>query len=273
VSWEIFEGGAARYESWYATGRGRRVDRSERALLAWLLGWFPGTRRVLEIGCGTGHFTHGLAAPGSLIIGLDRSPAMLREARGLASGSSLVLADAHRLPLRDRAVDVSALITTLEFLDSPDRALKESIRVAERGLVLVVLNRCSLGALSRRFGPQSRGALLAGARDLPRAHLQAELEKAAGKRLIAMHFRSTLLPRPFGRLLVPLPFGDVLGVAVELASQGSPALGDRPAVRPASSPPPRASAPPPSRRRRSSSCCRGRRAGSVRRRSRGSCCA
>lgn len=214
MSWEIFEQAAGRYEAWYATARGRRADRSERALLAWLFEWFPGAHRVLEIGCGTGHFTRWLAARAAA-IGLDRSPGMLRDARSL-DGSPLVLADAHRIPLRDCAVDVSALITTLEFLDDPARALKESVRVAERGLVVVVLNRWSLGGASRRWGPQSRGSLLAGARDFSRARLRDHLERAAAERLRAMHWRSTLLPRPFDRLLTALPVGDVLGVAVEL---------------------------------------------------------
>ncbi len=218
VSWEIFEKSAARYEGWYGTPHGRRVDRSERALIAWLLGWFPGARRVLEIGCGTGHFTRWLAARGYVAIGLDRSPAMLREAQAHAKGGPVLLADAHRLPLRDHAVDVSALITTLEFLDSPHLALKESIRVASRGLVLVVLNRCSLGALSRRWGPQSRGSLLSDARDLSRPRLQEEVEGAAGQRLLDLHWRSTLLPRPFDPLVTRLPVGDALGMAVELTS-------------------------------------------------------
>lgn len=227
MSWQIFEEAAARYEPWYATPRGRRADRAERALLAWLLGWFPGARRVLDIGCGTGHFTQWLAARGCAAIGLDRSPAMLREARALARDTPLVLADAHRLPMRDGAVDVSALVTTLEFLEQPARALEESVRVAEHGLMLVVLNRCSLGALSRRWGPQSRGSLLAGARDLSRARLRDALEEAAGERLLEMHWRSTLLPRPLDRILVPLPVGDVLGVAVELAAART-GVGDGP---------------------------------------------
>lgn len=64
-----------------------------------------------------------------------------------------MLGDAHGLPLRDRAVDVTSLIATLEFLESPALALRESVRVAERGLVLVVLNRWSLGGASRWWGP------------------------------------------------------------------------------------------------------------------------
>lgn len=216
VPWEIFERGASRYEEWYATTRGRRVDRSERALLDWLLAWFPGAGRVLEIGCGTGHFMGCLAQRGSVTIGLDRSPAMVREAGRLGSGSPLLVGDAHRLPLRDRAVDVAVLITTLEFLDSPALAVQESVRVAGRGLVLVVLNRWSLGAASRRWAPQSRGSLLGRARDFSLRELQRTVEGAAGDRLSDLHWRSTLLPRPFDRLAAPVPLGDVIGVVVEL---------------------------------------------------------
>lgn len=214
--WEIFESAASRYEDWYATARGRRVDRAERALLAWLLAWFPEPDRVLEIGCGTGHFESCLAEHAALAIGLDRSSAMLRQARRLRVREPLVLADAHRLPLRERAVDIAALITTLEFLESPTLALQEAVRVAERGIVLVVLNRWSPGGASRRWGRQSGGALLGRARDLSLRELRRDIEGAAQDRLGGLHWRSSLFPRPFDRLVAPMPLGDVVGVAVEL---------------------------------------------------------
>lgn len=225
MTWEIFESEAGRYEDWYATARGRRVERAERALLAWLTGWFPDARRLLEIGCGTGHFLDCLAERGAPTIGLDRSPAMLREARRRRGPCRFVLADAHALPLRDRAVDVAALIATLEFLESPALALRESVRVAERGLVLVALNRWSLGGASRRWGLQSRGALLGRARDLSLRELRRAIEGAAGQRLRDLHWRSSLFPRPVDRVVAPVPIGDVIGVAVELESSAVPGTG------------------------------------------------
>lgn len=221
ASWEIFEREAGRYEEWYASARGRRADRAERSLLAWLLDWFPGARRVLDVGCGTGHFTRWLTGRGLLAFGLDRSPAMLGEAaRRSPSPVPLLCADAHEIPLRDGAVDLAVLVTTLEFLELPQRALRESVRVSARGVVLMVLNRWSLGAWSRRHGPQSRGALLAGARDLSLPRLRHEIRSAAGGRMRAVHWRSTLLPRPLDRLLSTAPCGDVIGMAVELEEPG-----------------------------------------------------
>jgi SAM-dependent methyltransferase len=221
LGWEIFEEGAVRYEAWYETQRGRDVDRSECALLANLLRRFPPPRRLLEVGCGTGHFTHWLADNGFGTIGLDRSPAMVREARRRRPPGPLVLGDAHRLPFQDRGVDLAILVTTLEFLESPRIALRECARIAERGLVLLVLNRWSLGALSRRWGSQSRGALLARAHDFSLPTLRGLLVEAAGDRLRGLHWRSVLFPRPFDGRVTPLPFGDVLGVAVDLVPESA----------------------------------------------------
>lgn len=216
MTWAIFEPTAPRYEGWYETPRGARASRAERALLAWLLRWFPDARSVLEVGSGTGHFTRWLAARGLAAIGLDRSPAMLREAGVGRDALPQLLADAHRLPLRDGSVDLVALVTTLEFLEAPSVALRECVRVAAGGVVVVALNRWSVGAVSRRIGPQSRGGLLSEARDRSLPQLRRELREAAGPRLRGLHWRATLLPRPFDQAVLPLPFGDVLGAAALL---------------------------------------------------------
>jgi ubiquinone/menaquinone biosynthesis C-methylase UbiE len=193
------------------------VDRSERALLSWLLRNFPNPRRVLEVGCGTAHFTRWLAATGGVAIGLDRSPGMLSDARRRGKADLLVLGDAQQLPLRDGGVDLTVLVTTVEFLDSPLLALAECARISERGLVLVVLNRWSAGGLSRRWGRQSRTPLLARARDMSLSELRRLLADAAGRRLRRLECRSALLPRPVDRWVTPIPLGDVIGAVAELS--------------------------------------------------------
>jgi SAM-dependent methyltransferase len=130
-----------------------------------------------------------------------------------------LLADAHALPVRDRGLDLVVFVTTLEFLDDPRRALAEAARVARRGLVAVALNRWSAGALSRRFGPASHGALLAHARDLSAPRLRRLLEEAADARGARLRCRSALLPAPFGAGPTRIPVGDVVGVAVEFHSE------------------------------------------------------
>jgi ubiquinone/menaquinone biosynthesis C-methylase UbiE len=137
LSWQLFELAAERYEDWYATPAGRRASRAEKELLRWLLEPFAEARTVLDVGCGTGHFTTWLTERGLRPIGLDRAPAMLASLRRRRPALPVVLADAHALPLRDRAVDLVVFVTTLEFVASPPRALAEAVRVARLGLVVV----------------------------------------------------------------------------------------------------------------------------------------
>jgi SAM-dependent methyltransferase len=216
VSWEVFEGAAERYEDWYATPHGRRASAAETALLDSLLGAFPEARTLLDVGCGTGHFTAWFARRGLSPIGIDRAPAMLSALRARHAALPVLLADAQALPLRDRAVDLVVFVATLEFLDDPRRALAEAVRVARHGVLAVVLNRWSLGALSRRAGPASRGALLRHARDLSPVELRRLLGEAAGQRLAHLRARCALLPRPLPAGPTRTPFGDVVGVAARL---------------------------------------------------------
>jgi SAM-dependent methyltransferase len=217
VPWEIFEPAADRYDAWYEMPRGQRVEQAERALLDWLLGHVPDARTLLDVGCGTGRFTAWLAERGLHVFGLDRSPAMLSAMRKLHGGIPAILGDAHSLPIRAGAVDVTLFLATLEFLEEPLVGLIEAIRVSRRGVFLVVLNRWSLGGLSRRLGPQAHGDLLAEAHDPTIFALRAMVRRAAGSRLRAIAWSSTLFPDGLWAVRIRLPFGDVLGMAVVLA--------------------------------------------------------
>jgi uncharacterized protein YqgV (UPF0045/DUF77 family) len=130
--WELFERAAEDYAAWYATPGGGRAYRAEEELLGRLLAPFPEAHSVLEVGCGTGQFTAWLAGRGLRTLGLDRAPAMLAQLRARVPGCTALLADAHALPLLDRAVDLVMFVTTLEFLDAPQRALAEGRRRARR---------------------------------------------------------------------------------------------------------------------------------------------
>ena len=122
---------AAGYEAWYQTA-GRRADQQEKALLKWLLSGFPAARSILEVGCGTGHFTRWLGEQGLQAVGLDLSCPMLEEAMRL--GISLCLqGNALTLPFTSGAFDLVALITTLEFLPDPIRALAEPLVLPGKG--------------------------------------------------------------------------------------------------------------------------------------------
>ena len=139
------------YEDWYMN-RGRRADRLEKTLLKWLIGHFQEPISILDVGCGTGHFTRWFESIGLRAAGFDISSAMLAEARqrGLRAA---VQGDALHLPFEDGAVDLVAMITTIEFVEDPSIVLREATRVAKKGVFLGVINRESW--IGREYQKQS----------------------------------------------------------------------------------------------------------------------
>ena len=203
---------AAHYEAWYETPQGRQADQQEKQLLRWLMGLFSGVRTVLEIGCGTGHFTRWLRDEGFWVVGLDLSAPMLAQAQALDS-PPLVRGDAHRLPFADGAVDLAVLVTTLEFLARPQEALTEALRVARRGLVLGVLNLWSPLGLARRVAGLFRPSVYSAARFYSVWELQRIVRSVAGPKAKVI-WRTTLFPWGIPRRPSSLPWGGFIGMAV-----------------------------------------------------------
>ena len=209
---------AAHYEAWYETPEGRWADELEKDVLRWLLHGFPRPCSVLELGCGTGHFTRWLGDEGLAAVGLDLSPAMLAEAKALG-GVPLVQSDARRLPFADGVFDVTALVTTLEFLEQPQEALAEALRVARRGLILGVLNRWSVLGLQRRLVGLLRPTVYDAARFYGVGELERLLRSIAREKAhIAWH--TTLFPRGWPWKRSALPWGGFIGMALLMPGDG-----------------------------------------------------
>jgi SAM-dependent methyltransferase len=201
---------AVRYEQWYRE-QGRQADFLEKGLLAKLLAEFPQAHTALEIGCGTGHFARWLAERKLRVTGLDISARMLAEACKF-NGLTYLRADALNLPFMDRSFDLALLITTVEFVPDPLRALAEAIRVARQGIILGVLNRWSLLALKYR---RSGTRLWKSARFFTPWELARLVRVAAGKRFCGVRWRTTIWPIPWMPDL-PLPWGGFVGLAAHL---------------------------------------------------------
>jgi SAM-dependent methyltransferase len=135
---------ALHYNDWFASEPGRTAFALEKDLLQRL--WDPGaSQSVLEVGCGTGLFLEWFAQGGHQVTGLDPSPYMLNLAQGLVPKRvALDRGHAEDLPYEDNAFDTVALITALEFVNDPQLALQEALRVARRQVLLGVLNKYSV---------------------------------------------------------------------------------------------------------------------------------
>jgi ArsR family transcriptional regulator len=99
--------------------------------------------RLLDIGTGTGRMIELLGSDATAAIGVDRSPEMLRLARGRIEAAGLARAevrhaDMYALPRPDDSADTVVLHQVLHFADDPAAAVAEAARVAGNGRVLVV---------------------------------------------------------------------------------------------------------------------------------------
>jgi SAM-dependent methyltransferase len=133
----------AAYESWYHTPRGRWIAEREFNLLQRLLR--PGVgASLLDVGCGTGHFSRRFARLGLAVTGIDPDPQMLDYAESENGNITYLQGSALKLPFAADSFDYASAVTSLCFIADPAQALQEMWRVSRRGVVLGLLNRHSI---------------------------------------------------------------------------------------------------------------------------------
>ncbi len=107
----------------------------------YLLPYLTGGARVLDVGCGVGTITAGLAErvrPGGMVVAVDRAEPALRAARATAQQRGAVdvefrLGDVYHLDLPDASFDVVHAHQVLQHLTDPAAALREMRRVCRPG--------------------------------------------------------------------------------------------------------------------------------------------
>ncbi|MEH2920265.1 malonyl-ACP O-methyltransferase BioC [Samsonia erythrinae] len=92
--------------------------------------------RVLDAGCGTGHFSRHWRQQGKTVIALDLSGEMLRYARQQQVADHYQEGDIENLPLADGSVDITYSNLAVQWCDSLPRALAELYRVTRPGGVI-----------------------------------------------------------------------------------------------------------------------------------------
>ncbi len=99
---------------------------------------------LLDVGTGTGRMIELLGPQATRALGVDRSPEMLRLARGRIEAAGLASAevrsgDMYALPAGDASVDTVVMHQVLHFADDPAAVISEAVRVLRpHGRLLVV---------------------------------------------------------------------------------------------------------------------------------------
>jgi SAM-dependent methyltransferase len=104
------------------------------AAVAWMLETIPeGSRRIADVGAGTGKLTRALtAAADAEVVAVDPDPAMLEALRTAVPGVPTFVGTAERLPLLDASVDAVVLGQAWHWVDA-EAASAEIGRVVRSG--------------------------------------------------------------------------------------------------------------------------------------------
>jgi ubiquinone/menaquinone biosynthesis C-methylase UbiE len=124
---------AATYDRRFNTGQPEGIAET----LVGLVGALK-AKRVLEVGCGTGHWLAQLSLLVPRLFGLDLSAGMLHKAR--QSGSrNLVRGEARRLPFPDRCLDMVYCVNAIHHFFDAQAFVSQAGRTLKSGGALAVI--------------------------------------------------------------------------------------------------------------------------------------
>ena len=171
-----------------------------RQRLKWARDALPGDRfsKVLELGYGDGTFMHELAKHASHVYGSDLHGHGAETRRQLtASGviPHLVRSTSDALPFCDGAFDAVVIVSALERMHNPARALREAVRVVRPGGAVVCVASRNLPWAQRL------GALIGTVPDKETRDGRVRVEAALADR--ALRAERSPRPRLAPRFLAP----------------------------------------------------------------------
>jgi len=149
---------AEHYDDWYESALGSLYDRLEKKAVDRFLVERRYKGKLLEVGCGTGHWSEYFSSKGFEVTGIDISADMIKVAqRKNIVNSRFEIADGENIPFAAQSFDIAAAITTLEFTLNPVKMLSEMARCVKKngGIIVGVLNSLNSYNQKRKNNPGS----------------------------------------------------------------------------------------------------------------------
>ncbi|MBS3886542.1 MAG: methyltransferase domain-containing protein [Dethiobacter sp.] len=164
------------------------------------------SRKVLDLGGGTGRLAALLAKAGADVWLLDSSAAMLKRARRVMPEKRALLGDAAALPFAENSFDVVMIVDALHHFRKQETVLKEVLRVLMPGGTLAVLDfdrkSAAVKVLTKIEQLVSEPALMLTARQLENLLAQNGFVKLETEQISAHQYLITgskPLPSPIAR--------------------------------------------------------------------------
>ena len=142
---QIAAGYDQRFASHEPQGRGEALLRLAETLKA---------DRVLEVGCGTGHWLEELHSLAPELYGLDPSMGMLSQAQGRRAPIELVRGYARRLPFESDFFDLAFCVNAIHHFADSQAFVGEAYRVLQDGGALAVVGSGPQGCKNSWYGYQ-----------------------------------------------------------------------------------------------------------------------
>jgi ubiquinone/menaquinone biosynthesis C-methylase UbiE len=212
------------YDLWYESAEGAMCDHLEKKAISKYLPKNVQGIKLLEIGCGTGHWSQFFSEYGFEVTGVDVSERMIKIAQNKdIPNASFQIADGQLLPFCDGSFDVAAAITTLEFVDNAESVVREMTRCTRKPAGQLLIGVLNVLARFNRKREQNPESLYAKARLFAPRQLKRFLEPYGQTNIITAGFlpsrKCFLFLSPLidivGRLL-HLPYGVFVAAEVRL---------------------------------------------------------
>ncbi len=131
----------------YDNNTGSTYKEAYRDSIARIKKLLKGSERVLEIGCGTGIVSLGIAPQAGSVTGVDISPEMIGRAKAKAvsenvQNATFEIFDGYSLPFNDGSFDVVLLFNILYIVKEPETLLAEARRLLKPGGILATATDC-----------------------------------------------------------------------------------------------------------------------------------
>jgi ubiquinone/menaquinone biosynthesis C-methylase UbiE len=126
-----------------------RLDGVESALLR--LASKKSAVRVLEVGCGTGHWLSAITTVAHQVFGLDLSSGMLHQAQKQSQDLHLTCGYAGKLPFRNQSFDVVFCVNALHHFEDPRGFITEGMFLLKPGGCMAIIGQVPQDRRNRWF--------------------------------------------------------------------------------------------------------------------------